>query len=83
MNEGFTVYIERRILARMSKDREHGEEYAKFHAMIGYHALTESVHRFEELKQPQFTKMIPDLQKQDPDDAFSSVPYEKYVDFKI
>jgi leukotriene-A4 hydrolase len=77
MNEGFTVYIERRILARMDKNREHGEEYAKFHAMIGYNHLVESLDRFEELKQTQYTKMIPDLTKQDPDDAFSSVPYEK------
>lgn len=79
LNEGFTVYIERRILSRMYKNREEGEEFATFHAMIGYNHLQESLDRFEELKQPQYTKMIPDLSRVDPDDAFSSVPYEKYV----
>ncbi|KAL9645691.1 hypothetical protein ABK040_003424 [Willaertia magna] len=76
LNEGFTVFIERRILARML-----GEEFAKFHAQIGYTSLVSSVKHYEELNLPQFTKMIPNLDKIDPDDAFSSVPYEKGFNF--
>jgi leukotriene-A4 hydrolase len=81
LNEGFTVYIERRILAHVDKNRDRGEEFAKFHAMIGYNHLVESIDRFAELKQLQFTKMITNLNKIDPDDAFSSVPYEKGFNF--
>jgi len=81
LNEGFTVYLERRILAHMDKDRAHGEEFAKFHAMMGYQHLTESVDRYKETNQLQFTKMVQDLNKVDPDDAFSSVPYEKGFNF--
>ena len=70
MNEGFTVFIERRILARLN-----GEEYAKFHAQIGYSSLVASINHYKETNETQYTKMIPKLDKLDPDDAFSSVPY--------
>nr|CAG4718057.1 unnamed protein product [Naegleria fowleri] len=76
LNEGFTVFIERRILARLN-----GEEYAKFHAQIGYASLTASINHYKEINQTQFTKMIPKLDNIDPDDAFSSVPYEKGFNF--
>lgn len=76
LNEGFTVFIERRILARLS-----GEEYAKFHAQMGYSHLVSSINHYKEINELQYTKMIPLLEKCDPDDAFSSVPYEKGFNF--
>ncbi|KAF9353213.1 Leukotriene A-4 hydrolase [Mortierella sp. NVP85] len=70
LNEGFTVFVERKILGRMQ-----GKEHSEFSAIIGHKALVESV----ELYGPDhpFTALCPRLQEQDPDDAFSSVPYEK------
>lgn len=69
LNEGWTVYLERRILGKL-----HGEAYRNFAAIEGWHDLVEAVN-----KQPaQFTKLVVGLDSsQDPDDAFSTVPYEK------
>lgn len=53
----------------------HGEPHRHFSAIIGWKALTDSVERFG--KDHEFTKLIVDLKGKDPDDAFSTVPYEK------
>lgn len=74
LNEGWTVYLERRIVAAL-----HGEAHRDFEAIIGWKALTDSIEHFGE--DHEFTKMIPDLKGKDPDDAFSSVPYEKGFTF--
>lgn len=70
LNEGWTTYLERRIQAAI-----HGEPHRDFSAIIGWKALQDSVERFGE--DHEFTKLIVDLKGKDPDDAFSSVPYEK------
>ncbi|KAF9975726.1 Leukotriene A-4 hydrolase [Actinomortierella ambigua] len=70
LNEGFTVFVERKILQRMQ-----GKAHSEFSAIIGYKALTESVEQYGE-KHP-FTALRPCLRGEDPDDAFSSIPYEK------
>ncbi|KAF9430026.1 Leukotriene A-4 hydrolase [Podila epigama] len=70
LNEGFTVFVERKILGRMQ-----GKEAAEFSAIIGHKALTESVNLYG--KDHPFTALRPCLRGEDPDDAFSSVPYEK------
>jgi len=70
LNEGFTVWAERRILRAL-----HGEEAATLGWAIGQKALDESLERFKE--QPELTKLRTHLEGIDPDDAFSSVPYEK------
>ena len=74
LNEGWTVYLERRILAAI-----HGEPHRDFSAIIGWKALTDSIQNFGE--EHEFTKMITDLKGKDPDDAFSSIPYEKGFTF--
>lgn len=74
MNEGWTVYLERRILAAL-----HGEAYRHFSAIIGWKSLTDAVEHFGD--DHEFTKLIVDLKGKDPDDAFSSVPYEKGFNF--
>ena len=71
LNEGWTVYLERRIVADITGD----EKARDFSAIIGWKALSNSIRQFGE--DHNFTKLIPDLKGQDPDDAFSSVPYEK------
>lgn len=72
LNEGWTTYLERRILAI-----NHGNDdrWRDFSAIIGWSALTDSIQNFGETH--EFTKLIVDLKGKDPDDAFSSVPYEK------
>ncbi|KAI9675378.1 MAG: hypothetical protein M1817_001282 [Caeruleum heppii] len=70
LNEGWTTYLERRIQAAV-----HGEAQRDFSAIIGWKALTDSINEFGE--DHEFTKLIPSLTDKDPDDSFSSVPYEK------
>ncbi|KAJ6123253.1 hypothetical protein N7512_005718 [Penicillium capsulatum] len=74
LNEGWTVYLERRILAAV-----HGESYRHFSAIIGWKSLTDSVEHFG--SDHEFTKLVTDLKGKDPDDAFSSIPYEKGFNF--
>ncbi|KAF8242426.1 leukotriene A-4 hydrol [Wilcoxina mikolae CBS 423.85] len=74
LNEGWTVYIERRIQAAL-----HGPQYFDFSAIIGWKAFKESVELYGEGH--DFTKMVVDLKGKDPDDAFSSIPYEKGFNF--
>lgn len=75
LNEGWTVYLERRIAA----DIHGGDKHRDFSSIIGWKALTDSIEQFGE--DHEFTKLIPDLKGKDPDDAFSSVPYEKGFTF--
>ncbi|KAG9067400.1 Leukotriene A-4 hydrolase [Linnemannia hyalina] len=70
LNEGFTVFVERKILGRMQ-----GKEHAEFSAIIGHKAMVESVEIYGE--DHPFTALRPCLRGEDPDDAFSSIPYEK------
>jgi leukotriene-A4 hydrolase len=70
LNEGWTTYLERRIGAAV-----HGEPHRDFSAIIGWKALQDSVANFGE--DHEFTKLVIDLKGKDPDDAFSSIPYEK------
>ncbi|KAB8215419.1 peptidase family M1-domain-containing protein [Aspergillus novoparasiticus] len=74
LNEGWTTYLERRILAAV-----HGEAYRHFSAIIGWKSLADSVEHFGH--DHPFTKLVTDLKGKDPDDAFSSIPYEKGFNF--
>jgi hypothetical protein len=70
LNEGFTVWAERRI-----QEALHGEEGAVLAWTIGQKALDKEFERFG--KDSALTKLRTDLKGVDPDDAFSSIPYEK------
>jgi leukotriene-A4 hydrolase len=70
LNEGFTVYAERRIVEAV-----YGAEVATLHAALGRRELDESLERFT--TRPQLTRLRTELRGVDPDDAFSRVPYEK------
>ena len=70
LNEGWTTYLERRIAAFV-----HGEEHRHLSAIIGWKALEESIKLYGE--DHEYTKLVVDLKGKDPDDAFSSIPYEK------
>ncbi|KUJ15952.1 putative leukotriene A-4 hydrolase like protein [Mollisia scopiformis] len=70
VNEGWTTYLERRIQAEL-----HGEPHRDFSAIIGWKALEDSVNSYGH--DHEFTKLVLDLKGKDPDDSFSSIPYEK------
>jgi leukotriene-A4 hydrolase len=70
LNEGFTVYAERRILEALQ-----GREFAELHAAAGLHDLQTALDRFA--ARPELTRLRNDLRGIDPDEAYSSVPYEK------
>lgn len=70
MNEGWTTYLERRILAAV-----HGSAYFDFSAVIGWKDLQDSINDYG--KDHKYTQLLIDHTAIDPDDAFSKVPYEK------
>ncbi len=70
LNEGFTVFAERRILEVTA-----GLEAAELDAALGRRELDQAVERFA--AQPGLTRLRTQLAGIDPDDAYSQVPYEK------
>jgi leukotriene A-4 hydrolase/aminopeptidase len=70
LNEGFTVWAERRILRTL-----HGDDAAALGWAMGQKALEDSLARFK--GEPHLTVLRMHLEGIDPDDAFSSIPYEK------
>jgi aminopeptidase N len=70
LNEGATVFAERRILEELE-----GLEAALLHAALGRRELDRAVADFHE--RPALTKLRTRLDGVDPDEAFSVVPYEK------
>ena len=70
LNEGFTVYAERRILEALE-----GRDSAELHAASGRHDLAAALDRLA--ARPKLTCLRTDLRGIDPDEAYSSVPYEK------
>lgn len=70
LNEGFTVWAERRILEAMR-----GEPAAAVSWAIGGTALREAIARFG--AESPFTVLRTHLEGVDPDEVYSSVPYEK------
>ncbi|KAG7663583.1 LAP2 [[Candida] subhashii] len=87
MNEGWTVYLERRIVGAIAaaeaksqgkaNPEEYGEQVRHFNMIIGWNGLIDSVNTMD----PKFTSLVWDLENQDPDDAFSRIPYEKGFSF--
>ncbi|MBI2789686.1 MAG: M1 family metallopeptidase [Elusimicrobia bacterium] len=76
LNEGFTVWAERRILKALR-----GEEAAALSWGIGQRELEEALERFRD--KPELTRLRTHLTGVDPDDAFSVVPYEKGARFVV
>lgn len=70
LNEGFTVFLERKILGR-----RRGEKMVDFGYIGGWKTLKDSVKQFP--ADSPATQLVQVLKETDPDDSFSSVPYEK------
>lgn len=68
LNEGFTVYIEQRIMEEL-----HGKEYANMIALIGYEDLEKEMKTLD----PQDTQLKLNLAGRDPDEGMTSIAYEK------
>jgi aminopeptidase N len=70
LNEGFTVWAERRILEELS-----GVEAARRHAQLGRRELDRAI--ADLAARPELTQLRTRLAGIDTDEAFSIVPYEK------
>jgi leukotriene-A4 hydrolase len=72
LNEGFTVFCERKIMGRI-----YGESVRQFENICGWEDRMLPV--INETFNPthEFTKLCPCLDGIDPDDAYSTIPYEK------
>jgi leukotriene-A4 hydrolase len=70
LNEGFTVYAERRIIEVL-----HGAEQHALASALGRRELDAAVAQFHAT--PELTRLRTQLSGVDPDEAFSVVPYEK------
>jgi leukotriene A-4 hydrolase/aminopeptidase len=76
LNEGFTTWAERQILTAL-----HGEDVGVLAWAIGQNALAESLARFG--ADSPLTRLRLQLDGVDPDEAFSSIPYEKGARFVV
>jgi aminopeptidase N len=76
LNEGFTVYAERRILEEI-----YGKEYADLQGVVRRNALEVYLDDFG--PGSPYTKLRTDLAGIDPDEVFSLVPYEKGAQFVL
>ena len=67
LNEGFTTYLERRIVEAV-----YGKRLADMERILGLRELAEAR---ANLTVPRDRTLLPDLDGRDPDDAYSFVPY--------
>ncbi len=70
MNEGFTVYFERRIMEAL-----YGKPFADMQAVLGYQDLEDNVNELG--KDSRDTDLKLQLKDRDPDDGMTSIAYEK------
>ena len=69
LNEGWTTWFQRKIMSKIRLD----DLFLDFDATSGYKNLQDDVNRMPD----EYTSLIPKLGDSDPDECFSSVPYEK------
>ena len=72
LNEGFTVYLERRIIEAL-----YGKERYAMEDALGHQSLQRNVESFTAEGEAALTKLSMNLDDRDHDDGFSDVPYEK------
>ncbi|MEO8034565.1 MAG: M1 family aminopeptidase/hydrolase, partial [Acidobacteriota bacterium] len=70
LNEGFTVYFERRIMEAV-----YGRDYSEMLARLGMQDLEETVKELG--PESRDTHLLLDLKERDPDDAANKLAYEK------
>ncbi|KAJ0397142.1 hypothetical protein P43SY_007427 [Pythium insidiosum] len=75
LNEGWTMWLERKIMTKIYNDPLAYD----LKATMGLRDLKESVEDFG--ADHPYTHLVPDSDNIDPDDVFSSIPYEKGFNF--
>lgn len=70
LNEGFTVFEERKVSGKI-----HGEEFAKVEALLGNSSMYTDMVNYGLTN--VFSSLHPTLKGHSPDDAFSTIPYDK------
>eukprot|EP01126_Amoeba_proteus_P003785 TRINITY_DN1126_c0_g1_i7.p1 TRINITY_DN1126_c0_g1~~TRINITY_DN1126_c0_g1_i7.p1 ORF type:complete len:337 (-),score=63.19 TRINITY_DN1126_c0_g1_i7:212-1222(-) len=73
LNEGFTVFLERKIVQMV-----YGKQQANLSMLLGLNHLKKDI---EKISDSAHTCLKVNLHGVDPDDVFSSVPYEKGFNF--
>ncbi|MEZ4388132.1 MAG: M1 family metallopeptidase [Candidatus Krumholzibacteriia bacterium] len=76
LNEGFTVYAERRILEEI-----YGKEFADLQGIVRRNALQINLDQFG--PDSPYTRLRNHLEGIDPDEVYSLVPYEKGAQFVL
>ncbi|RPD67705.1 zincin, partial [Lentinus tigrinus ALCF2SS1-7] len=77
LNEGWTVYMERLMLQLLYTPAARG-----FSFLIGFKALQDSLKGY--VDRPRYQRLVIDFEPgEDPDDAYSRVPYEKGANFLL
>lgn len=77
LNEGWTTYMER-ILQQFL----HSPAHRDFSYLIGIQALNQAFKEYED--RPKYRRLVISFEKgENPDDAYSSVPYEKGANFLL
>jgi leukotriene-A4 hydrolase len=69
LNEGWTVWFQRKIMARIKKN----PKFIDFDAIEGRKHLQDAMNELA----PNKTRLVLDIKDDDPDDAYSKVAYEK------
>ncbi|KAG3071469.1 Leukotriene A-4 hydrolase [Phytophthora idaei] len=75
LNEGWTVWLERKIVAKIHNDPKTYD----LKAALGMRGLVEAIQSFG--PSHPYTALVPNTEGVDPDDVFSRVPYEKGFNF--
>ncbi|KAK2459750.1 hypothetical protein APHAL10511_008182 [Amanita phalloides] len=77
LNEGWTNYIERVLMQFLHSPAHRGFSY-----LIGSKGLYDSLRRYND--QPKYQRLVIEFEKgEDPDDAYSDIPYEKGANFLL
>jgi|SRR5882762_7336223 len=77
LNEGWTTYIERLLQLYLHSPAERG-----FQFLVGRKGLYDDLVRYND--QPKYQRLVIDFERgEDPDDAYSHVPYEKGGNFLL
>jgi len=75
LNEGFTVFIERKITKLLIADQKQANLTYKIAATVGNSTMVTSMNGYG--MSNSFSSLTPNAGTRNPDDAFSEVPYEK------
>lgn len=70
VNEGFTKFMERKLDKNLL-----GEDMSNLESIVGNNSLISAIKMYGE--DSHFTSLSPDFSGIDPDDGFSTIPYEK------